>query len=439
MTRVLRVYHAGRDPGHRSRERALHRCGVDLTLAVPSAWPDAGAEPRLSPEAFPVFELRVRRSGDVNRHRYRNTAALRALVRLVEPDVIDIHEEPFSVAARQWLAAAGDVPVVMYSAQNLDKRFPPPFAWYERQALRRVQAMYPCSRQAASVVRGKGFGGRIEVLPLGFDPAVQTSGEQSAHDGVVVLGLVGRLVAEKGVQDAVRVLAAVRTERPARLVLAGTGPELEPALRLAERFGVRDDIEVRPWLSAEQLAEQYRRMHVVLVPSTATATWVEQFGRVAIEAQAAGAVVAGYSSGALPEVAGPHAVLRDQGDVTGLAGAVRSVLAHPDDWRSRRTAGLAWAASHTWDEVARRQMDLYASVAAGERTVIQLPRSPQEVRHVAREEFGAVAVTPISSRPVALPVVRQSAVLDRGVGRSIDLLAARPGRDGRGLVARQSS
>jgi glycosyltransferase involved in cell wall biosynthesis len=132
---------------------------------------------------------------------------------------------------------------------------------------------------------------------------------------------------------------------------------------------------MRPWLSAEQLAEQYRRMHVVLVPSTATATWVEQFGRVAIEAQAAGAVVAGYSSGTLPEVAGPHAVLRDPGDVTGLAGAVRSVLAHPDDWRSRRTAGLAWAAHHTWDEVARRQIDLYASVAAGERTVIQLPRS----------------------------------------------------------------
>ena len=99
----------------------------------------------------------MRRPGDVNRHGYTDSHALARLVRDLAPDLLDVHEEPFSVAARQWLAAAPpDLPIVMYTAQNVDKRFPPPFAQYERAAHRRVAALYPCSGQAASVARGKG-------------------------------------------------------------------------------------------------------------------------------------------------------------------------------------------------------------------------------------------------------------------------------------------
>src|SRR6202043_4225790 len=92
------------------------------------------------------------------------------LIAELKPNILDVHEEPFSVAARQWLAAApADLPVVMYTAQNVDKRFPPPFAQYERAAHRRIVALYPCSAQAAAVARGKGFAGFIDVLPLGYD------------------------------------------------------------------------------------------------------------------------------------------------------------------------------------------------------------------------------------------------------------------------------
>ena len=120
--RVVRIYHAGRDPAHRSRDRALVRAGVDVTLVVPSAWPGPGGG--LAGEPFDVVEVDVARSGDVNRHRWQGDLA--ALLDRLAPDVVDVHEEPVSVAGRQWLAAAGTRPVVMYSAQNLDKRWPPP-------------------------------------------------------------------------------------------------------------------------------------------------------------------------------------------------------------------------------------------------------------------------------------------------------------------------
>jgi len=70
-----------------------------------------------------------------------------------------------------------------------------------------------------------------------------------------------------------------------------------------------------PWLDAQGLAKRYWRAHVVLAP---TRTWVEQFGRMVVEAQTAGAVVVGYASGALPEVVGQAGVLVPEGDVLAL-------------------------------------------------------------------------------------------------------------------------
>ena len=178
--RVLRVYHGGRNWAHRARERALVASGIDVTLVIPSQWPpEADAEFAVSDGNVSIVELPVRRPGDVNRHAYTDGRVLARLVRDLAPDVLDIHEEPFSVAARQWVAAAPpDLPIVMYAAQNVDKRFPPPFAQFERRAHQRVAALYPCSAQAASVARAKGFAGLIEVLPLGYDESVFFPGTQ---------------------------------------------------------------------------------------------------------------------------------------------------------------------------------------------------------------------------------------------------------------------
>jgi glycosyltransferase involved in cell wall biosynthesis len=337
--RVLRVYHAGRDPRHRQRERALVAAGIDVTLVVPSRWPDEGVEAQLSEEAFRVVELPVRRAGDVNRHVYLDNGVLRRLIDEVRPDVIDIHEEPFAIATRQWLRALPkDSPVVMYTAQNIDKRFPLPFSRYEHAAHDRVAAFYPCSRQAASVLRGKGFAKAIDVLPLGYDDAMFTPGCQSVDSPDILLMLVGRLIPEKGAADAVRTLALVHAVRPARLVVSGRGPEEMRAKKLAVSLGVADRVEFRGWQTGAELASDYRKAHFVLVPSR-PATVAEQFGRVIVEAQASGAVVAGYACGAIPEVAGDAAMIVPIGDVEQLAGTVARLVGDPDEFARRRAAG----------------------------------------------------------------------------------------------------
>jgi glycosyltransferase involved in cell wall biosynthesis len=308
----------------------------------------------------------------------------------------------------------------MYTAQNIDKRFPPPFAQHERAAYDRVAALYPCSRQAASVARGKGFRGLIEVLPLGFDPSLFHAGSQSADDDEVVLALFGRLVPEKGIRDAVRALSCVNASRPARLVVVGSGPEAAPAHVLATELGVGAQLDVRPWLDGPALAALYREAHVVLVPSRPTETWTEQFGRVIVEAQASGAVVAGYGSGSIPEVAGRAALLATVGDVEGLARQVVAALGDPELYQDLRAQGFRLSEERTWARVAARQVALYERVTRGDVETVELPRSPRLRRRRAVEEFGATAPTTAGLRPFALPLLRRGGAAANVLARSID-------------------
>ena len=101
--RVLRIFHAGRNPAHRARDRALLAAGVDVVYVVPRIWPEAGGEGALSAESFPIIEIDVRSPGDVNRHSYADVGAVSRLAVDYQVDLVDLFEEPFSRAAGQLL------------------------------------------------------------------------------------------------------------------------------------------------------------------------------------------------------------------------------------------------------------------------------------------------------------------------------------------------
>jgi glycosyltransferase involved in cell wall biosynthesis len=397
--RVVRIYHAGRDPAHRERDRALARAGVDVTLIVPRSWPgpdDVTGEP------FEVVQLPVARAGDVNRHCYLDPHAINDVIDRAGPDVVDLHEETFSSVTHQVLRRLDTrYPAVAYAAQNIDKRLPPPFCWWERQALARLQGIYPCSRQAASVAVGKGFGGTVRVLPLPPSPLI-VPGCQPAPTDIVRLLLVGRLVPEKGVRDAVRVLASVRACCPAQLVLVGTGPQARAAQMLAADLGVADDLQLLPWASASELAAHYGQAHVLLAPSRSTRRWAEQFGRVVVEAQAAGAVPVAYRCGALPEVVGEAGVLVPEGDSAAMARAVLGLHANPREWLRLRDRALAAASARTWDVVAQGQLALYEQASA----TFAPAAAVRPRRGLAASRYGPPAAIVGGGRPFALPILR---------------------------------
>jgi len=154
-------------------------------------------------------------------------------------------------------------------------------------------------------------------------------------------------------------LAALRRlgDRAPFLAIWGRGP-LEQTIRSALTNGVRGRFygHLAPW----EVPEAFRACDLVMVPSRTTPDWEEQFGRVAVEAQASGCAVIAYRSGALGEVLERGAVLVTEGDTEALARAVGHLTDDPEARGAVAEKGLAWAA-HRWHPrvVAADLVDLW--------------------------------------------------------------------------------
>ena len=84
----------------------------------------------------------------------------------------------------------------------------------------------------------------------------------------------------------------------------------------------------------------------------------EGFGLPALEAMACGAPVVAANSSALPEVVGSAGLLVDPRDARGLAEALRRLITEPDLREQLARAGLARAATFTWERAARETLDV---------------------------------------------------------------------------------
>jgi glycosyltransferase involved in cell wall biosynthesis len=82
---------------------------------------------------------------------------------------------------------------------------------------------------------------------------------------------------------------------------------------------------------------------------------------------ALGVPVVASSRGALPEVVGDAGVLVSPDDARGLAAAIESLLTDGERCARLQSAGLARAATFTWDAAARALRDACHKVLPGRR------------------------------------------------------------------------
>ncbi len=357
--RVLRISHSATVGAWRGRERALRARGVDLTLLTARRWHAGGVpvtlQTRPGDDAVPVTTW--------GRHPALFVYAPRPLWQALkrEWDVIDIHEEPFALATAEVLLLRAlrrnRAPVVLYTAQNIAKRYPIPFRWMERFALRRARGVSACNEQAAQIVVDKGFAGRPRVIPLGIDAHEFAPSTHAVDPAQIVVGFVGRLVPEKGIEVLLRAAAG---DARLRLRIAGAGPLAENLPTRAAGLGIADRVQLVGAVAPDRVPEFYRTMDVLAVPSQSTPSWTEQFGRVAIEAMATGVPVVSSDAGALPDVVGGAGIVVPEGDVSALQAAlIEAAGARREDLVQ---AGFARAAECTWDAVADDYLELYRSV-----------------------------------------------------------------------------
>jgi glycosyltransferase involved in cell wall biosynthesis len=357
--KVLRLYHSGVVSAWRQRDRELRRLGADVTLVTAQQWDEGGAIVRFGADGD-QFVVPVRTFGSRPNLFLFDPRPLWRLLARHRFDLIDIHEEPCSLATAEILILralrARRVPFVLYSAQNIEKRYPPPFRWTEKFALRHCAGAYVCNSAAGENLRRKGLRAESRVLPLGVDVTRFTPVQREAPHERLCIGYVGRLADYKGVDV---LLHAVSGDPAMSVEIVGTGPE-EAALRdLATRLGLSDRARFRGFADHADLPQLYRTFDIVAVPTIPTPNLLEQFCRVAVEAMAAGVPVVASAIGALPEVVGAGGLLVAPSRPDELHAALRRFLDDPQLWRECRQAALDGTPQFAWGTVAGGQFDLY--------------------------------------------------------------------------------
>lgn len=131
-----------------------------------------------------------------------------------------------------------------------------------------------------------------------------------APDGVPIISHISNFRKVKRVEDVVRVFKQVSDQLPAKLVMAGDGPERYKVEQQCKELGVCSDVHLVG--SVQSASEIHRISDVFVLPSE-----TESFGLAALEALACGVPVISSNTGGLPEVNvdGVSGFLSDVGDV----------------------------------------------------------------------------------------------------------------------------
>ncbi|MBI3921268.1 MAG: glycosyltransferase family 4 protein [Armatimonadetes bacterium] len=261
-----------------------------------------------------------------------------SVLRRFQPEVLLCLGEPSELGVAQvvWIThlLCPRTKVVLYSFENVVRHWPgfPRClrGWAQQGTLPKVDFVAACTHTAAEVWRQHGFSpSRIRVVYNGADPdhfyrrdARELRRQLDADDRFLV-GYVGRLVEEKGVDVLLRALASL----PDRFVLAvaGTG-RVENALRaLSRELGLESRVRWLGKVAREELPLHLSAFDALVLPSRSLPVWQEQFGMVLAEAMLCKVPVIGSSCGAIPEVIGEAGLIFPEGDAGALAERLKQI------------------------------------------------------------------------------------------------------------------
>ncbi len=293
-------------------------------------------------------------------------------------DLARFHPSIVHLAAPDWLGHAAKrwakrrhLPVVA----SVHTRFETYFDYYKMGFVRRgverglkafyrdLAEIYAPSDSMADVLREGGYSDSVRIWSRGVDRHIfRPEARDMAWrrglgiaDDVAVIGFVGRLVLEKGL-DIVAAVSAELAERGVahRFVIAGEGPAGD---WMADRM---PDAVFTGFLGGADLARAYASFDVFFNPSV-----TETFGNVTLEAMACRLpVVAAIATGSSSLVAdGVSGRLVTPSDIAGFADALAAYAADPEARSAAGAVGVDRAMCYDWDAINDAVIDRYLALA----------------------------------------------------------------------------
>ena len=352
------------------------RSGWEITLVIPDQWKDEFGN-SLPGERWPGFKARMEKvpvwkNGHIVLHAYKKNWA--RFFRDNPFDAIYVHNEPYALAAAQICWANNrtlKAPLGFYSAQNIFKKYPPPFGWLEKMVYDGSAYAFPITKAVEDVLLAKNFRGLSTICPLPLDPEIyRPRGAESDQKLIprgsdeLVIGYVGRLVEPKGLRTLAHALRGLGG-LPWKLVVIGKGDFEETFKQLLAEGGLLDRATFLGFVPHAETPRYLSAFDVLVVPSETQPNWKEQFGRVITEAMASGTPVIGSSSGEIPNLireSGGGTIFPER-DPGAFGDAIRRMIAEPSLRSDCAAKGRVWAEREvSLAAVARKMADTLEKV-----------------------------------------------------------------------------
>lgn len=205
---------------------------------------------------------------------------------------------------------------------------------------------------------------RIHLIPDAVDIEHVTADREWPAEvtrqapGVPLIVAVAALAREKGVDVLLDAAAILRSTHPtARWIVLGDGPEREALEARSRSLGVSDIVDLAGFVPAPEAI--LRHATVAVQPSLS-----EGLGSSVLDALALGVPVVATTAGGLPEaLAHGGGVLVPAGSPVELAAAVGHLLDDAPERQRLSAAGRLAARHFSIDQLVRRTLDVYRSVA----------------------------------------------------------------------------
>lgn len=327
----------------RKLEEIARYSDVNLMVVVPSAWREESRSIQLErahTEGYDLVVEPVAFNGSFHFHFY---PWLAGRIKAFRPHVVHIDEEPYNLATFQalWLARRSGARALWFTWQNLNRRYPLPFRLIESYNIDRADYAIAGSEGAAEVWRQKGYAGPTAIIPqFGVDPELFRPSDRGPLERMALrrdaargftVAYVGRLVPEKGVDLLIEALAGVRSAWQLKVV--GHGPQEERLKAQVRLLALSHRVTFEGWLPSSRMPAFYRDLDALVLPSRSRPNWVEQFGRVLIEAMSCAVPVVGSDCGEIPNVIGDAGLVFPEEDVEALREHLTRLMRNDDLWR----------------------------------------------------------------------------------------------------------
>lgn len=349
----------------RKLEEIARLSDVELCVAVPPYWREGNkslALERAYTQGYTLQELPMALNGNYHLHFYPE---LGDLVRCWRPDMMHIDEEPYNLATFQAmrLAVKRGIPALFFTWQNLSRRYPYPFRLMEHYNLAHAACALAGNHEAAQVLRAKGYARDIYLIPqFGVDPDLYRRLSSEKHSGLpFVIGYMGRMVEEKGVQVLLQALVDLPGNWVVRLI--GDGPYLSELQALSARLGLTERVSYIARVPSAQTPCCLNELDVLVLPSLTRENWKEQFGRILIEAMACEVPVLGSSSGEIPHLIDGAGLVFHEGDSAQLGAELQRLMTDGELRADLGQRGRARVLEHyTQQRIARDTYAVYEQV-----------------------------------------------------------------------------